>query len=101
MKPNLFLSIPGAEGEPPMFDPFPGALEPVAAVFLVLLVVLVLWWLLSFQVGQVELVEIGHGHDDHHDGGHDVHTPALAVETVATAPESTVKNDEMSAGREA
>jgi hypothetical protein len=65
MNATLFLSILTAEGEPPHpFDPFPGAVQPFAAVALVLLVVLLVWWLLRFQVGQVVPVEVGHGHGD-------------------------------------
>jgi predicted flap endonuclease-1-like 5' DNA nuclease len=73
------LSTLDAQAEPPAFDPFPGVLQPFAAVLLVVGVVLVVWWLLRFQVGQVEPVELGHGHEDHGHG-------AEMKEVVSAAP---------------
>jgi hypothetical protein len=94
MNAALFLSILTAEGKPPTFDPFPGAVQPFAAVVVVILVVLLVWWLLRLQVAQVEPVQVGHGHGDGE--GHGDFTHAAA----AGDGEGLQKlKDELSAGR--
>jgi predicted flap endonuclease-1-like 5' DNA nuclease len=85
--PHLFFSLPWAEGEPPVFDPFPGDVVPFAAVLILVGIVLLTWWLLQFQVSQIEPVEIGHGGDHDHDhAAHMEAAPAAMAEPPADLP---------------
>lgn len=93
------LTVMGEEAHPPdALNPFSGMFSPLSALFVLVLLFFIVWWLLRAQVAQVE--PLGHGdHDDHGDhGDHTVHaaqgheepagTPAFeATESAGAEPD--------------